>query len=288
MQTEIITGRTRLGGLLGSPVEHSISPLMHNESFRILGIDAVYLCFNILPEQLETTVKAFRELNVYGFNLTMPDKTAVIPYLDELDEQSRMIGAVNTVVNREGKLIGYNTDGTGFLRCAAEAGCDIKGKEMTLLGAGGAGCAIAAAAALGGASAVHLVSRRGRSWERAREMTDRINERTSCRADLTDLADTVSLRRVTERSVLLTNATSVGMASLENETPVPDTSVFFPELTVSDVIYHPARTRFLKEAAEKGCRTFNGMYMLLYQGEEAFHLWTGRQMPTQAVRDRYF
>lgn len=289
-----ITGHTRFGGLLGSPVAHSISPQMHNYSFRRLGIDCVYLCFEVQPDRLGETVSTFRKLGAFGFNLTMPDKQYVLEYLDELSPAARMIGAVNTVVNDGGKLIGHNTDGYGYMESMRQAGFDVSGKEMTLLGAGGAASAIAVQAALDGVTKLHIANRKSRSFSHAEELVRTINENTACQADLTDLADLPALRDKIDSSYLLTNATSVGMkkgtgaAGGEDMTPVPDTSVFRPDLVVSDVIYNPRKTRLLREAEEKGCRTFNGMYMLLYQGAEAFRLWTGKEMPVDEVRARYF
>lgn len=283
-----ITGHTRMGGLLGSPVAHSISPMMHNDSFRELGLDWVYLCFDVGPDRLGEVVNAFRSMNVYGFNLTMPDKEAVIPHLDELSLAAELIGAVNTVKNEDGKLIGHNTDGIGYIQSVSAAGWDIRGKEMTLLGAGGAACAIAVQAAIDGVSRLHLVSRRGRSWEKAGRLVEQINKKTDCQADLTDLADGSRLRRCLETSSLLTNATSVGMAPQADATPIPDTSMFHPGLLVSDVIYHPSKTRLLREAQGAGCAVCNGMYMLLYQGAAAFKIWTGQEMPVELIRERYF
>ncbi len=283
-----ITGLTRLGGLLGSPVSHSISPMMHNDSFRELGLDYVYLCFDIGSEKLGNVVSALRDMNTYGFNLTMPDKEAVLPYLDELSLASQIIGAVNTVKNENGRLVGHMTDGIGYMRSAKEAGCHVIGKEMMILGAGGAASAIAVQAAIDGVSKLHLVSRKSRSWEKAEKLVRQINENTNCQADLTDLADTGTLRTLLVSTTLLTNATSLGMAPNEKSTPLPDTSLFHPELTVSDVIYHPRETRLLAEARAAGCKTFNGMYMLLYQGEAAFKIWTGQDMPTELIKERYF
>lgn len=256
-----ITGHTRLGGLLGSPVAHSISPMMHNDSFAFHKLDYVYLCFDIREDKLGTTIRALRDMNTYGFNLTMPDKTAVMGYLDEISVEARLIGAVNTVKNQDGKLIGFNTDGAGYMRAAADFGVDVTGRELTLIGAGGAANAIAVQSALDGAAFIHLVSRRGRSWDRARSLVDRINENTGCQAELIDLEDSICLKSALERSVLLTNATSAGMAPETDVTPLKDTSLLYPELFVSDVIYNPRKTRFLREAQEAGCRTFNGLYM---------------------------
>ena len=283
-----ITGHTRLGGLLGSPVAHSISPMMHNDSFRHLGLDCVYLCFDVAPARLPGVVSALRDMNVYGFNLTMPDKEAVIPCLDQLSLEAELIGAVNTVKNEDGILTGYNTDGTGYMQAVRYAGYDVIGKEMTLLGAGGAASAIAVQAAIDGVSHLHLVSRRGHSWAKAEALVEKINSRTSCHADLTDLADSTTLRSLLERSTLLTNATSAGMAPHTDLTPLSDSSLLHPDLVVSDIIYNPRQTRLLTEAKQAGCAVFNGMYMLLYQGAAAFQIWTGHEMPVELIRARYF
>lgn len=289
-----ITGHTRFGGLLGNPVAHSISPQMHNYSFRRLGIDSVYLCFEVKPEHLKETVETFRRLDCFGFNLTMPDKQYVLEYLDDLSTAARMIGAVNTVVNENGRLIGHNTDGYGFMESMRQEGFDIRGREMTLLGAGGAASAIAVQAALDGAAKLHIANRRSRSFRHAEELAKAISRNTSCIADVTDLEDQSAMASIIGSSYLLANATSVGMRKGEgalggeDSTPIPDTSVFRPDLVVADVIYNPRKTKLLREAEHAGCSTFNGMYMLLYQGAQAFRLWTGRDMPVEEVKARYF
>lgn len=289
-----ITGHTRFGGLLGSPVAHSISPQMHNYSFRRLGIDYVYLCFEVTPDRLKETVETFRSLNAFGFNLTMPDKQYVLEYLDDLSPAARMTGAVNTVVNENGRLVGHNTDGYGFMESMRQEGYDAAGREMTLLGAGGAASAIAVQAALDGVTRLHIANRKSRSFAHAEELVKTINEHTSCRADLTDLEDAAALKDKIGASAILVNATSVGMRKPAGEpggedcTPVKDPAVFHEDLVAADVIYNPRKTRFLREAEERGAKTCNGMYMLLYQGAEAFRLWTGRNMPVGEVRDRYF
>ncbi len=285
---ERITGHTRFGGLLGSPVAHSLSPQMHNLSFRTMGIDAVYLAFDVGTEKLGETVRVFRDLNTYGFNLTMPDKKKVMEYVDELSKAARLIGAVNTVVNEGGKLTGHNTDGIGYIESVRAHGFDPSGKEVTLLGAGGAALAVAVQMALDGVSILHIANRRSRSWDTARDLVDRINRETSCRADLTDLEDERSLGDVISRSDLLTNATSVGMAPAVGVSPVKNPSMLRADLVVSDIIYNPRETLLMKQAKKAGARTFNGMDMLLYQGAAAFRLWTGQEMPVELVRERYF
>ena len=284
----VIDGHTRLTGLLGSPVAHSISPLMHNEAFRLLNLNYVYLCFDVPEERLADTVKGLRCMNIAGFNCTMPDKTKICELIDDLSDAALMIGAVNTVVNENGKLIGHNTDGIGYMQAVKEAGHDIIGKEMTLLGAGGAATAIAVQAALDGVSKLHIFNRRGRSWERAKKLADTINAGTSCVADVSDLADETAMRHALQTSTILTNATSLGMAPHEDTCPVPDASLLRPELIVSDIIYNPKQTRLLQMAAANGCAAFNGLYMLLFQGAEAFRLWTGKEMPTEPIKEHYF
>ena len=283
-----ITGYTRFGGLLGSPVAHSLSPAMHNLSFMTLGIDAVYLAFDVGQEKLGETVRVFRDLNTYGFNLTMPDKKKVMEYLDEVSEAAGLIGAVNTVVNDNGRLVGHNTDGIGYTESVREQGFDLKGAEVTLLGAGGAARAAAVQMALDGVKTLHIVNRRSKSWESARALADLISSRTSCSADLTDLEDEEALRDLIGRSALLTNATSAGMAPDTDVSPIRDISVFRKDLVVSDIIYNPRRTKLMRQAREAGCRAFNGMNMLLYQGAAAFRLWTGKEMPVALVRERFF
>lgn len=283
-----ILGTTKIGGLLGSPVAHSISPRMHNDSFEALGLDMVYLCFDVTPDRLPAAVEGLRALGTYGFNLTMPDKEAVLPLLDNLSRAASLIGAVNTVSCSDGVLTGHNTDGVGYMKSIREAGVDLRGKEMTLMGCGGAACAIAVQAALDGTAALHLACRRSASWTKAEALVDKINAHTSCKADLTDLADTSSMRDILDRSVLLTNATSAGMGNSRDESALSDASLLHEGMTVSDIIYNPRQTRLLKEAQQAGCRTMNGMYMLLWQGEEAFRIWTGKDMPVPLIRERYF
>lgn len=283
-----ITGHTRLGCLLGSPVAHSFSPMMYNESFRLLGIDWVYLCFDTVRTDLGSIVQSLRKMNVFGFNLTMPDKEHILPYLDEITPAARMIGAVNTVKHENDRLIGHNTDGIGYMRSVAEAGCNPSSCEMTLLGAGGAAAAIAVQAALDGVPVLHIVSRRGRSWAKAEHLVDTINRETSCQSDLTDMADTSAVHNCIRKSSLLTNATSLGMAPNTEATPIPDPSCFHQDLLVSDIIYNPRQTRLLREAEAHGCRTTNGMRMLLYQGAAAFSIWTGQEMPVEEIRRKYF
>lgn len=284
-----ITGCTGLTALLGSPVAHSISPLMHNESFRQLGLDYVYLCFDVTEETLPEAVAGLKTCGIRGFNLTMPCKNKVVDLLDELSPAAKLIGAVNTVVNDNGRLIGYNTDGIGYMQAVKDAGHDIIGKTISVMGAGGAATAICAQAALDGVEKIHIFARKSsRFRERTQTLVNTINETLSCTAVLHDNDDKDALREAVAESAMLLNATSVGMAPKTDATIITDTMLFRPGLIVSDVIYNPQETLLLRQAKEAGCETFNGMYMLLYQGAEAFRLWTGQDMPVDLIKEKYF
>lgn len=283
-----ITGHTRLTGLLGSPVSHSISPMMHNEAFRQLNLDYAYLAFDVGTEQLETAVKGLRAMNVRGFNLTMPDKNLMCSLCDELSPAARICGAVNTVVHENGMLTGHTTDGIGYMRSIRESGYDIIGQKMTLLGAGGAATSILVQAALDGVDEISVFNSRSASFSRMERVISDLGGVSSCRIHLYDYSDEHVLRQEIAESAILTNATSVGMAPDTDASVITDSSVFRKELIVSDVIYNPEETKLLRMAREAGCRTLNGLYMLLYQGAEAFRLWTGQDMPVEIIKEKYF
>lgn len=284
-----ITGHTGFTGLLGSPVSHSISPLMHNESFQQLGLDYVYLCFDVKEEQLEEAVKGLKIAGIKGFNLTMPCKNKMAEICDALSPAASLIGAVNTVVHKDGILTGHNTDGIGFWKAANEAGFSQQDKQITLMGMGGASTAIAVQAALDGAKELHIFARpTSRFWGRAVRLTNELNKQTSCRVQLFEQQDFTSLKSSMDTSDLLINGTSVGMAPNTEASIITDTSLFRPNLAVADVIYNPRETLLLKQAKQAGCQVFNGMYMLLYQGAEAFRLWTGQEMPTEHIKQKFF
>lgn len=283
-----ITGHTRLTGLLGSPVAHSISPMMHNEAFEQLGLDYVYLAFDVGTDRLEAAVEGLRALNVRGFNLTMPDKNLMCTLCDKLSPAAEISGAVNTVVNDGGVFTGYTTDGIGYMQAAKDAGHDLTGKKMTLMGAGGAATAILVQAALDGLSEISVFSIHDAFFPRAKKIIGQLNERTKCRVRLYDFDDESILRREIGESDILTNGTSVGMAPNTDRSIITDPSMFHKDLVVSDVIYNPRETLLLRTAREAGCRTFNGLYMLMYQGAEAFRLWTGQEMPIPLIKEKYF
>lgn len=286
--TDKITGTTVLTGLLGSPVAHSLSPLMHNESFQALGLDYAYLCFDVETDRLKEAVEGLRAMGARGWNLTMPDKNLMCELCDKLSPASEISGAVNTVVNDGGVLTGYTTDGTGYMRAAKEAGFDLPGKVMTLLGGGGASTAILVQAALDGMKEIRVFNRKSPSFDRLVHIAGQLNERTNCKVSVLPLEDTETLRSSIAESDILTNGTSLGMAPRTDACPIPNSSFLRPDLIVSDVIYNPRQTKLLKMAEETGCPFFNGLYMLLYQGAAAFELWTGQEMPVERIKEKYF
>ena len=273
-----IDGYTRLAAVVANPIKHSISPFIHNQAFEATHTNGVYVAWEVETTDLAETVANIRRYQMFGINLSMPYKEQVISYLDQLSEEARLIGAVNTVVNREGTLIGYNTDGKGFFKSLPSF--KISGKRMVLLGSGGAAKAILAQAILDGVSQVSVFVRSA-SIEKTRTYLEKLQNETGFKVDLFALEDVSELQARIIDSDLLVNATSVGMDGVS--LPIP-ASVALPEkLLVADVIYQPFETPFLKWARNQGNHAVNGLGMLLYQAAEAFELWTGTEMPTDQI-----
>lgn len=282
---ERITGHTELIGLIATPIRHSSSPRMHNEAFAKLGLDYAYLAFEVGNEELEDTIKGFRAMKVRGSNVSMPNKTVVHKYLDKLSDAAEMCGAVNTIVNDNGVLTGHITDGIGYMSGLKDAGIDIIGKKMTIVGAGGAATAIQVQAALDGVKEISIFNRKDAFYERAQKTVKDINEKTNCKATLYDLEDLDKLKEEIASSYIFTNATGMGMKPLEGQTYIPDKSFLRKDLIVTDVVYAPAETALLKMAKEVGCKTLNGFPMMLFQGAAAFKLWTNQNMPIEHVKE---
>ena len=273
-----IDGYTRLAAVVANPIKHSISPFIHNSAFEATNTNGVYLAWEVDEAELAETVANIRRYQMYGINLSMPYKEQVIPYLDQLSEEACLIGAVNTVVNREGTLIGYNTDGKGFFKSLPSF--KISRKRLVLLGAGGAAKAILAQAILDGVSQISVFVRSS-SMGKTKPYLEKIQNATGFRVDLFALEDVQNLQDSITQADLLVNATSVGMDG--SSQPIP-TSIVLPEkLLVADVIYQPFETPFLKWARKQGNQSINGLGMLLYQAAEAFELWTGKEMPTDQI-----
>jgi len=270
-----ITGETKLVGLIGWPVEHSLSPAMNNAAFSALGLDYCYVPLPVAPGRLKEAVEGLRALGFVGANVTVPHKEAVMAYLDEVTSEARAIGAVNTIVVQNGRLTGYNTDWRGFLAALRDGGFAPEGKRAVVLGAGGA--ARAAVYALGKAEAEIAILNRNLS--RAEALV----------RDLSPLFPFISLvplslngETLLEQAAaahLLVNATSLGMWPEVEGSPWPESLAFPSHLTVFDLVYNPGKTKLIKQAEAAGARAISGLGMLVHQGAEAFRLWTGVDPP---------
>ncbi len=286
-----INGHTRLYALIGSPVGHSGSPAMYNYSFEKLGIDAAYLAFDTPLEKTEETVRALRTLDVGGFNITMPNKTAVAQLVDRLSPAAKMVGACNTVVVEEdGTMTGHITDGTGFIRNLKEHGVEVKGKKIVLLGTGGAATAMAVQAALDGVREVRIFNRKDEFYANGEKTVEKIRKAVPSigKVYIEDLDDTELLRETVAVSDILINGTRAGMNPLQDVIPVP-AEFLHKDLAVADVVYNPRETLLVQKAKEAGCRAaIGGIGMLLWQGAAAFELFTGKEMPAQEVMEKFF
>jgi len=276
-----ISGKTRLCGIIGDPIEHTMSPVMHNAAFRQMGVDYLYVPFKVKQEELAKAIDGVKALNIRGLNVTIPHKVAVIQFLDKLDHLAEKIGAVNTIVNDNGVLTGYNTDGAGFLQALLEKGIEPREKNTVILGAGGASRAISFSLADRGANLVILNRRLELDW--AEELASRISQSFSKEVKALEL-NRENLARVLDRADIVVNATSRGMTPNIDETAVTST-LLKPDLTVFDIVYNPIKTRLLKEAEAAGARTVSGLDMLVWQGALAFEKWTGVKAPVELMRE---
>jgi shikimate dehydrogenase len=281
-----ITARTKVCGLIGDPVEHSMSPAMHNAALAADGLDFIYVPFRVKRERLGEALLGMRGFNIRGLNVTIPHKVAVIPFLDGLDELAGKIGAVNTIVNDDGRLTGHNTDAGGFLRTLAESGIEPAGKKVVILGAGGAaagGAARAIAFSLAGNGASPVILNRKLEFDWAVSLAGQLEQAFNIEVAALELTD-ANLEAALRSADILVNATSVGMSPGTDETPVPR-QLLKPELAVFDVVYNPRKTRLLAEAGAVGAATISGLEMLVWQGALAFEMWTGRKAPVALMRE---
>lgn len=275
-----ITGKTRVCGVIGDPIEHTMSPAMHNAAFEEMGMDYRYVPFRVRKEELGKAIDGMRALNLRGLNVTIPHKVAIIPFLDKLDIMAERVDAVNTVVNDDGVLTGYNTDATGFLQALLERGVEPEGKRVVILGAGGASRAISFILAEKGANMVILNRRLELDW--AEELARRISRTFDGEVRALELSEK-NLSLALEGAEVLVNATSVGMSPEAEATPVP-ARLLKPGLAVFDIVYNPIQTRLLREAEEAGARTISGIDMLVWQGALSFEKWTGRKAPVDLMK----
>lgn len=287
----VIDCGTKLAGLIGYPAKYSLSPAIHNEAFKALGLNIGYYVFPVEPEHLEAAVKGMAALGFLGFNVTIPHKEAVMPFLHSIDGEAEQIGAVNTVVISEGQLIGYNTDGVGFINALEDAGIEAAGKNILLLGAGGAAKAVAVALSFRGAASITLAVR---TLSKGKSLTEKI-------ASLGVKASAISIAPLIESEEalwykknanegtkvpppdILINATPMGMTS-EGETDLIRIETLPQNCVVCDLVYGPRKTMLLEKASDAGHVVLDGSGMLLHQGAKAFTLFTGIDAPLEAMK----
>jgi shikimate dehydrogenase len=276
----IISGKTKICALIGDPVEHSMSPAIHNVAFREMGLDYVYVTFRVKVEDVPAAIEGMKALDIRGLSVTMPHKVAVPKLLDKLDPLAEKIGAINTIVNDDGVLTGYNTDATGFLQAMLERGFEPKEKNIVVLGAGGASRAVSFVLADRGANLTILNRLEEFDW--AVELARRLSQAFGKSVEALEL-NRDNLTKAIGKADILVNATSVGMDPNINETPVP-AELLKPGMVVYDIIYNPIKTKLLKEAESVGAEIISGVDMLVWQGVMAFEKWTGKKPPFEPMK----
>jgi shikimate dehydrogenase len=273
----MISGKTSIYGIFGHPVEHTFSPGMHNAAFARIGLDGCYVPFAVRPDELGKAMKAIIPLGLCGLNITVPHKEKVIPFLDELTDDARLINAVNTIEVKDRKLIGHNTDGKGFLRSLREeTGFRPKGKTFLVVGSGGAARAVCFNLALAGAGSIQLYDiDHGKAEKLGRD----IGSATATRVTVLDASD---LRTLAQNADCIINATPLG---LKKSDPLPlSRDLIGQGQMVCDLVYNPPDTRLLRTARSRGAKTLSGIGMLLYQGVVAFEIWTGKKAPVSIMK----
>ncbi len=273
----MISGKTKIYGIFGYPVEHTFSPGMHNAAFKKLGMDACYVPFAVHPDHLVDAAKALIPLGLCGLNITVPHKEKIIPYLDDLSEEAQLIGAVNTIEVKEGRLIGHNTDGRGFLRSLKEqAKFDPRGEKFLFIGSGGAARAVGFSLALAGAKKIIICDI---DMQKADLLAQDIKEKTGVD---TGTIDREALAAHAAGAGCLINATPLGLKR-SDPLPLPGDCIHKHQL-VCDLVYNPPETHFLKAAKARKAKRLAGLGMLLFQGVIAFEIWTGDKAPVSVMK----
>lgn len=274
-----INTQTKLYGLLGYPLSHSFSPLMQNAAFEECKLNNIYITIEAVPENLEAVVKGIAKMNFGGFNITKPYKLDIMKYLDEIDDYASCIGAVNTVNIKDGKLKGYNTDGTGFLRSFEKStGSKIIGKNVFILGSGGASRAISMTLALNKAKDIYICNR---TYDKAVELSNNINKQFGNVSRAIPMEHEIMKSAINNSHVFI-NTTSIGMLPYSDVSPI-DKMIINKNLVVCDAVYNPRKTKLILDAENIGCKTVLGLGMLVYQGIEAFEIWTGISAPEELM-----
>ncbi len=272
----MITGKTNIVGLIGDPVEHSMSPPMHNAAFEYLGLDFAYVPFNVKTSVLGEAIKGASALGIKGLNVTIPHKTSVLEFLDVINKPAKLIGAVNTIKFANGKITGYNTDGIGAVMALEEV-IPVKDKKVVVVGAGGAARALAFQLILSGIESITLINR---TPEKALKLKNEIESKIESKVSYGNLE---ILEKEISKADILINTTPIGMYPHINDTPLANASMMHSDLVVNDLVYNPMDTVLLKEAEKAGAKSVSGLSMLLYQGAEAFKIWTGQEAPVDIM-----
>jgi shikimate dehydrogenase len=272
------SGKTRVCGVIGDPIEHTLSPTIHNAAFNHLKLDFVFLAFRVKAADLENAMRGMRGLGIHGLNVTMPHKSTVIGYLDEVDSSVKFLGSANTILNKAGKLSGFNTDGDGALKALRENGTDLSEKKVLLLGAGGA----AKAVAFSFAQEAEELAILNRAAEKAAVLADALS-RVFGKKIVGGALSPSAVQKNLQDADILVNATSVGMHPNINQSVVAP-QWLKPNLTVMDIVYNPVETKLAKDAQAAGAKVISGVEMLIYQGAASFEIWTGRSAPIEVMR----
>jgi len=273
-----ISGKTRVCGVIGDPIEHTLSPTIQNAAFNHLKLDFVFLAFPVKAAELENAIHGMKSLSIHGLNVTMPHKSAVINYLDKADSATQFLGSANTILNRDGRLSGFNTDGIGALYALRENGVELADKKVLLLGAGGAAKAIAFSFAQEARSLCIL----NRVPEKATMLADALNKIFNKEIEGCALSPSAVQKNMRDSDILV-NATSVGMHPNVNQSIVAP-QWLKPNLAVMDIVYNPAETKLAKDAKAAGAKVIGGVEMLIYQGAASFKIWTGKLAPIEVMR----
>lgn len=276
-----IKGSTRVYAIFGHPISHSLSPRMHNAAFKALHLDCVYVPFDVQPKDFETAARAIRAMGISGVNITIPHKESIIFFLDEISPEASLTGAVNTVKNDDGKLTGYNTDVSGFLRSIEQdLGFHPKGSNVAVIGAGGAARAVLSALCMNEASEIYIINR---TFDKGKKLAVEFKKNfKDTQIYAVSLDNKEEMEKPLSSANLLVNATSAGMKGVDSvEVPL---ELLSQRAVVYDLVYDPRETNLVKQAKEMGRRASGGLDMLLYQGAESFNIWTGAEAPIEVMR----
>ena len=281
---QTISGYTKLAGVVAQPIKHSLSPKIHNAAYELLDVDAVYLAFEVEKEVFSSTLEAVKTLDMLGVNISMPYKKLAYDACDNLSKEAKLIGVVNTIVQKNGKLSGFNTDGIGFVDSLLSEEVSIKGKVLTILGAGGAARAIICQCALDGAKEINVFKRENETYQQIKKELKEIADKTGTLINLFPYHDEVVMSKILTRSDIIVNGTQIGMGE-SNQLPISNMGDISQKHVVVDLIYHPLETNFLKQAKKNQAKIINGLGMLIYQAAYAFKLMTGEEMPVKEITE---